>query len=125
MDISDYDNTYKYKFILPILYVFNWALMLTGPFFYPAAYEVYCFAGVLFMAFKGIQSIVWNAVAITRGVRFMNKAKKIAEGKKASILAEGELDEDDCLRNNENLENVTPTKKEMFAFVIPSYKEDV
>ena len=40
-------------------------------------------------------------------------------------MAEGELDEDACLRNNENLDNVAPVKKEMFAFVIPSYKEDV
>lgn len=86
MDIRDYDNTYKYKFFLPILYVINWALMFTGPFFYPEAYQIYCLAIISFMAFKGTQSVIWNTIAIMRGYKFLEKAKKLKENKKQLVL---------------------------------------
>jgi hypothetical protein len=79
MDISDYDNTYKYKFFLPILYVVNWALMLTGPFFYPAAYQIYCFGVVIIMGLKGLQSFLWGLKALFNGVKFLKQAKKLSE----------------------------------------------
>ena len=71
MDITDFDNTYKYKFFLPILYVVNWALMFTGPFFFPVAYQLFCFCVILFMGFKGTQSLVWNALAVYKGYKFL------------------------------------------------------
>lgn len=85
MDIRDYDNTYKYKFFLPILYVFNWALMFTGPFFFPQAYQIYCLLVIAFIGFKGIQSAIWNTIGIIRGYKFLNKAKKLSENKKQAV----------------------------------------
>jgi hypothetical protein len=84
MDIRDYDNIYKYKFFLPMLYVVNWALMLTGPFFYPAAYKIYCFSIFVFMGMKGIQSIIWNIIATIKSHRLLNKAKRLNERKAAA-----------------------------------------
>lgn len=82
MDITDFDNTYKYKFFLPMLYVVNWALMLTGPFFYPAAYQYYCFAIFFVMGLKGVQFVTWNLFAVVKAVRLLNKAEKMAEKRK-------------------------------------------
>lgn len=83
MDIRDYDNTYKYKFFLPMLYVVNWALMLTGPFFYPAAYQIICFCIFLYMGLKGIQSITWSIIATVKATKLLNKAERLADKKKS------------------------------------------
>jgi hypothetical protein len=85
MDISDFDNTYKYKFFLPMLYVVNWALMLTGPFFYPAAYQMICMPIFILMGLKTIQTSIWTVVAAIRGFRYLAKAKKLLENKKPII----------------------------------------
>lgn len=84
MDIRDYDNTYKYKFFLPMLYVVNWALMLTGPFFYPAAYKMYCFSIFVMMGLKGIQSLIWNVIATFKAHRLLSKAERLNERRAAN-----------------------------------------
>jgi hypothetical protein len=84
MDIRDYDNIYKYKFFLPMLYVVNWALMLTGPFFFPAAYKMYCLCAFAFIAFKGLQTIIWNCSAVYKANRLLSKAQKLKDRKAAA-----------------------------------------
>lgn len=84
MDIRDYDNTYRYKFFLPMLYVVNWALMLTGPFFYPAAYKIYCLAIFTLIGLKGIQTLVWGAIANFKCHRILNKAQRLNERRAAN-----------------------------------------
>ncbi len=83
MDIRDYDNTYRYKFFLPMLYVVNWALMLTGPFFYPAAYKIYCFGVFFLIGLKGVQTIIWGTIATYKSHSLLNKAQRINEARAA------------------------------------------
>lgn len=33
MDSDDFEGVYKFKLIIPIIYVISWVLMLTGPFY--------------------------------------------------------------------------------------------
>lgn len=35
MDIQDFEGNFKYKLYLPVLYGFNWLLMIFGPFYFP------------------------------------------------------------------------------------------
>jgi hypothetical protein len=33
MDISDFKDNFKYKFVVPFFYIISWALMFVGPAF--------------------------------------------------------------------------------------------
>lgn len=124
MDIQDFDNTYKYKFFLPTLYVVSWAMMLTGPYFYPIPYQIYCFILIAFMGLKACQSLIWSTLAFIKGTRLLNKAEKYIATKASKEAPEIELDEETRLRQGELIEPVPAGKRELFAFIIPSYKED-
>ena len=124
MDIRDFENNGKYKLFLPILYVVNWALMLTGPFFYPVAYQYICFAIILFMAFKSAITFICCLFSVYSGIKTLKKAKQIAEKKNGQSGAETETEESTSLRQNEQIEDPSTLKKELYAFIIPSYRED-
>lgn len=104
MDIRDFDNIYKYKFFLPTVYVVSWAMMLTGPFFYPTAYQIYCFILICFMGMKGMQSFVWSICATYKAHRLLNKAEKFYATRRGNDNAEAELDEEARLRQGEIIE---------------------
>lgn len=52
MDITDFDGNQKFKYIVPSVYIINWILIITGPFFFPVYYQYYCFVAWIGMLFK-------------------------------------------------------------------------
>lgn len=83
MDIRDYDNVNRFKYFLPTLYVVSWAMMLTGPYFYPIPYQIYCFILITFMGLKAVQSSIWSTIAFIKSTRLLNKAEKHIKAKAA------------------------------------------
>lgn len=77
MDIRDFENNFKYKLFLPILYVVNWALMLTGPFFYPALYQYVVLGVFTIIALKSAITFVWSIIALFDGVSLLYKYRQI------------------------------------------------
>jgi hypothetical protein len=57
--------------------------MLTGPFFFPAAYKMYCLCVFAFLFFKGVQTIIWNFCATYKAYRLLSKAQKAKDRKAA------------------------------------------
>ena len=52
MDIEDFNGNYKYKFIIPAIYVVNWILIFLGPSVTPIFYQWYSIIGWVFMILK-------------------------------------------------------------------------
>jgi hypothetical protein len=73
MDMDDFKYNQKYKIILPIIYIFNWVLMLTGPFAYPIVYQFYTLALFCYLAIKTILNLGWCIIGVTNGVRLLKK----------------------------------------------------
>lgn len=52
MDIGDFEGNFKYKLIIPTIYVLNWILIFLGPSVIPVAYQWYSIFGWSFMIVK-------------------------------------------------------------------------
>jgi hypothetical protein len=52
MDITDFEGNFKYKLIIPTLYVLNWIFIFLGPSVMPVVYQWYSMIGWGFMIVK-------------------------------------------------------------------------
>ena len=73
MDIRDFENNFKYKLILPIIYVTNWILMVTGPFFFPVGYQKYYFVTIAYLTVRSIMTFLWTVVGSYKAYCLLNK----------------------------------------------------
>ena len=48
MDISDFINNFKYKLLIPGIYLLSWLFMFIGPTFFQAAYQNVCIVLMLY-----------------------------------------------------------------------------
>lgn len=103
MDISDFEGNQKYKFVVPSLYIINWALIFIGPIFFPVEYQYYCFAIWMLAALKVVY-VNFNLVVVFK------RTYETLQGKKEIMDSE-----------QETLSMVTNLIQ---CFIIPSYKED-
>lgn len=62
MDIKDFENNFKYKLYLPFVYVANWVLMLTGPFYFPSLYQRYYLCAIAYLAVRSIMTFLWTLI---------------------------------------------------------------
>lgn len=125
MDMEDFNHNQKYKVILPILYVVNWILMVTGPAFYPVEYQVYTLTFISYIAVKTIMNLSWCIVGYVNGTRSI---KRYQMRKKGEVdLKDRNVDSPllEGLTFHEHLTESSTTKDIYHAFIIPSYKEDL
>jgi hypothetical protein len=52
MDLKDFKGIYKWKFLIPGLYVVSWLLMILGPIFFPYGYQIYCIIVIVYSLLK-------------------------------------------------------------------------
>lgn len=52
MDVSDFEGNFKYKLIVPAIYVVNWILIFLGPSVMPLCYQWYSIIGWTYMIIK-------------------------------------------------------------------------
>lgn len=52
MDIRDFEGNFKFKLIIPGLYVLNWIFIFLGPSVIPLTYQWYSIFGWVFMILK-------------------------------------------------------------------------
>ena len=67
--------------ILPIMYIFNWALMFTGPFFYPVAYRYYIYLIYVIISGKSAITLAWSIKSIYDGIVLCRKYDRHMESK--------------------------------------------
>lgn len=67
MDISDFQDNYRYKTIIPITYMVSWLLMGIGSWVFPVEYQVFAVIGLLYLACKSILSFVYTCIGTAKG----------------------------------------------------------
>ena len=73
MDIKDFENNFKYKLILPIIYITNWILMIIGPLFYPVQYQQYYFITITYLTVRSIMTFLWTTIGTYQAHYLLNK----------------------------------------------------
>lgn len=104
MDINDFKDNFKYKLIIPFIYILNWALMFVGPTFIQVQYQKVCIVALAYLCMKSSIMLVIAVIAFFKTHALLNRATDFKE----QVYVENQLQHDI-----------------LHAFIIPSYKEDV
>jgi hypothetical protein len=104
MDINDFKHNFKYKLLLPFVYILNWSLMFIGPTFIQVQYQKICLIAITYLCLKSTLMVTIAMIAAYKSFRLFGRAEKLKE----EIPVENDLQ-----------------KEILHAFIIPSYKEDV
>jgi hypothetical protein len=102
MDIRDFEGIYKYKLILPAMYIFSWISMFLGPSLFPVVYQGFCFAFLLWMALRLVMFGFINFVLLIGNCRVLSRAQNQKSSDYLQVRDQGE--------------------EILHAFIIPSYK---
>ena len=73
MDIKDFQNNFKYKLILPFIYVTNWILVIIGPFIFPVQYQKYYLVMIIYLTFRSVMTCTWTFIGFIKAHALMNK----------------------------------------------------
>ena len=76
MDIRDFEDIYKYKLILPAMYIVSWISMFLGPSLFPVVYQAICFAFLLWMAIRLLMFGFINFVLLVGNCRVLSRAQE-------------------------------------------------
>ena len=79
MDIRDFEGNFKYKLIIPGLYVINWILIFLGPSVMPLCYQWYSILGWTFMIIKMLYVNFNMVVILKRTYTTLNSNKSIPD----------------------------------------------
>jgi hypothetical protein len=52
MDIRDFEDIFKFKLVLPAMYIISWISMFLGPSLFPVVYQRICFIILIYMGIK-------------------------------------------------------------------------
>lgn len=78
MDISDFEGIYKYKLILPAMYIVSWICMFLGPSLFPVIYQRICFGVLLYMGIRLLMFGFINFVLLIGNCRILSRAQDTA-----------------------------------------------
>lgn len=79
MDIADFKDNFKYKFVVPFFYIINWALMFVGPTFIQVQYQKICILALTYLCLKSTVMGFIAIVAFFKGWAILNRAEKLQE----------------------------------------------
>jgi hypothetical protein len=75
MDIRDFEGLYKYKFVLPIMYIVSWIAMFLGPSVFPVVYQRICFGVLIYMGLRLLIFGFINFVLLIGNTRIISRFK--------------------------------------------------
>ena len=102
MDIRDFDGVFKYKFIMPALYIISWIAMFAGPTFFPVIYQRFAILAIGYLVLKVVSlSIIMGWINIG-GYKIRNKMEQ---------------------REKNGAPMMVGTEDLKYGFIIPNYKE--
>lgn len=74
MDINDFKNNRRYKFIIPLIYVISWTFMLFGPVYFPVSYQYFCIFWLMYVDVKIIMMLVGMLFVLISFCRTVKKS---------------------------------------------------
>lgn len=75
MDIRDFEGIYKYKLILPVLYILSWIGMFLGPSVFPITYQKICFIVLIYMGLRLLMFGFVNFVLLIGNYRILRRVE--------------------------------------------------
>ena len=90
MDIRDFEDIYKFKLILPILYIVSWIGMFLGPSLFPVVYQRICFIILVYMGVKMLTFSFINFVLLVENCRIISRAQQTQNEKYQPLTQNGE-----------------------------------
>lgn len=72
MQIQDYENIFKYKLYLPVVYVTNWMLMILGPFYFPVYYQRYYLTALTYLTVRSVMTFLWTIIGTLKANSLLN-----------------------------------------------------
>lgn len=117
MDIKDFQDNLSYKLYLPNIYIFNWILMFSGPFYFPKFYENYCLYTISYLAFRSTMTFLWTLIGSIKTSALLKKLESETKAKK-----EGSISNSKEIKST--LEMGLIKTEFYYCFIIPNYNED-
>lgn len=77
MDPDDFKGVFKWKFLIPGLYIVSWILMIVGPIFFPKGYQIYCIIIIVYSLLKTMGLTFGALVAVIMQYRTLKNLAKI------------------------------------------------
>jgi hypothetical protein len=74
MDINDFKDNFKYKLVIPFIYIISWALMFIGPTFIQVQYQKICIIALSYLCMKSAFMVGIAVVAFFKSHSLLNKA---------------------------------------------------
>lgn len=75
MNPKDFDGIYKWKFLVPIIYIMNWSLVIIGPLLIPYAYQIFCMTVIVYSLLKGLGLCLGTLVSLINLKKTIKKLK--------------------------------------------------
>ena len=73
MEIEDFRDNFKYKLIIPSVYILSWVGMFVGPYYFPAKYQLLCMIFLFYAFVKSSMLIVGAIVAFYKSMVILNR----------------------------------------------------
>ena len=74
MDLEDFKYNYKYKIIIPAIYIISWVAMFLGPFTFQVLYQKICISLLLYLSFKSLSLLVISIINFFKATGVLNRA---------------------------------------------------
>jgi hypothetical protein len=107
MDMEDFRHNYKYKLLIPGIYIMTWVMMFAGPFILPVLYQKICIFLTLYLTAKSLILMTIAVLAFLSNSRILDRAESMQKEK---------------IHNGGNIGEVN--RDILYGFIIPNYKED-
>ena len=105
MDLEDFKYNYKYKIIIPAMYIISWILMFVGPFYLQVLYQRICIIMLLYLTFKSFLILIMSAVGFYKSRKVLRRAAEIKQERLGGDIIFPDLN-----------------PEVYHAFIIPNYK---
>ena len=107
MDLEDFKYNYKYKIIIPAMYIISWVLMFVGPFYIQVLYQRICIIMLIYLTFKSFLIFLMSGIGLYKSRKVLKRAAEIKQER---------------LEGDNMLPDMNPDV--YHGFIIPNYKED-
>lgn len=64
MNIKDFEGIYKWKFLIPSLYIMSFLLAILGPIYFPYGYQIFCFMALSYSLIKSLDLSIGALVGL-------------------------------------------------------------
>lgn len=90
MDIKDFEHIFKFKLVLPVMYIVSWISMFLGPSLFPVIYQRICFIILVYMGVKLLMFGITNFVLVVENCRIISRAQEEQHEKYQPLAENGE-----------------------------------